>query len=170
MSETVSRLVDSELTEQEVSSAIGDLAGEEQSSRQWRNYHLIGNIMRGEGTMVGRDLTRNVASRLEQEPTVLAPAALPTRDSGISDTWKPVTVFAMAASLALVAVITLVPGTGGSLDGQATQVAQVEASDDEMFAKEFDEMLAEHGEFTASPGLNGLVAYAKLVSAQSLEQ
>ena len=170
MSETVSRLVDSELTEQELGSAIGDLASEEQSSRQWRNYHLIGNIMRGEGTMVGRDVTHNVASRLEQEPTVLAPAALPTRDGGVSDTWKPVTVFAMAASLALVAVITLVPGTGGSLDSQVAQVAQVEESDDEMFAKEFDEMLAEHGEFTASPGLNGLVAYAKLVSAQSLEQ
>ena len=69
MSETVSRLVDSELTEQELGSAIGDLASEEQSSRQWRNYHLIGNIMRGEGTMVGRDVTHNVASRLEQEPS-----------------------------------------------------------------------------------------------------
>ena len=38
------------------------------------------------------------------------------------------------------------------------------------FAQEFGEMLSEHGEFTASSGLNGLVAYAKLVSNQRLEQ
>ena len=152
MSETVSRLVDSELPEREAGSVIGNVAGEEHRSRQWRNYHLIGNIMRGEGTMVGRDIARNVASRLDQEPTVLAPASLPKQDSRASDTWKPVTVFAMAASLALVAVITLVPGTGGSPNGQVSQVAQVEESNDDMFAKEFDEMLAEHGEFTAPRG------------------
>ena len=169
MSETVSRLVDNELPEKEVGEAIGNLAAEEHITRRWRNYHLIGSVMRGEGTAVGRDLSQGIASRLEQEPTVLTPAAMPERVvKQESDTWKPVTVFAMAASLALVAVITLVPGPVDSPGGQ--QVAQVEASDDEKFAKEFDEMLAEHGEFTASPGLNGLVAYSKLVGSQSLEQ
>ena len=169
MSETVSRLVDNELPEREAGSAIADMAAEERGTRQWRNYHLIGSIMRGEGTTVGRDLAHSVANKLEQEPTVLAPAAMPDRDTRRNtDTWKPVAVFAMAASLALVAVITLAPDPGGSLHGE--QVAQVEESDDDKFAQEFDEMLAEHGEFTASPGLNGLVAYAKLVSSQSLEQ
>ena len=31
-------------------------------------------------------------------------------------------------------------------------------------------MLVGHAEFTASPGMNGLIAYAKLVSAEQLQQ
>ena len=77
----------------------------------------------------------------------------------------------MAASLVLVAVISLNPldQTGSrDLDNQISDA--VDSHDSILFSEEFNEMLVEHGEFTASPGLNGLMAYAKFVSDQGLDQ
>jgi len=80
---------------------------------------------------------------------------------------------ALAASLALVAVMVLRPGADG---GGATPVAQRAGSaaathlQRVSFDPEFGEMLAQHGEFAASPGLNGLIVHAKLVSNEALDR
>jgi negative regulator of sigma E activity len=128
--------------------------------------------MRGEIVCAGTDLSPRISVALDNEPTVLAPRAL-NKDSRVTgDIWKPISMFAIAASLALVAVITLNPADK-KVSGQnqlASTTAPAETIQQQKFAQEFAVMLVEHGEFTATAGLNGLVAYAKLVSNQRLDQ
>jgi len=69
--------------------------------------------------------------------------------------------------------MVLRPGPDG---GGATPVAQRASSaaathlQRVSFDPEFGEMLAQHGEFAASPGLNGLIVHAKLVSNEALDR
>lgn len=61
---------------------------------------------------------------------------------------------ALAASLALLAVFAL---------RAPSPPPQVTARADTAFERELDLMLLQHGEFAFSPGLRGLMVYAKLV-------
>ena len=84
-------------------------------------------------------------------------------------------LYALAASLALVAVLLVAPGfnqNGGQAAGQPTvasntaavggMVAGNEASASS--ANEIEALMVEHGEFTGIAALNGLLAYAKVVN------
>lgn len=180
MNEKISQLVDEELGQDLRQSAIDEIIENDQACMSWKRYHLIGNVIRDEVSTIGRDLSGQIEKQLENKPTVLAPLTIKSPKSAPNfDVWKSAGMFAIAASLVLVAVITLNPlGTSDQKAGQRNQIANnvgnngEEAVSQKMsrFSQEFDEMLVEHGEFTASPGLNGLVAYAKLVSSQQLEQ
>jgi negative regulator of sigma E activity len=204
MSKQISQLVDGDIEHKQMHILLESLSTGKQDAGSWGNYHLIGNIIRGEVSVTDRDLSASIADALENEPTVLSPSALNNAypvpypgktwlpggvDEGAvkgsaqrsaNDYWRPVGMLAVAASLALVAVITLTPsldsnrdaGDTVAQDGGAAWTTQLASSTTEQqkFAQEFDEMLSEHGEFAASSGLNGLVAYAKLVSNQRLEQ
>jgi len=166
MKEKISQLVDQELSAAERDRVLASLAGNPESVRAWRDYHLIGNIIRDEVDVVGSDLSENIARSLENEPVVIAPGANPA-PRATPDLWRPVAMFAVAASMALVAVVTLGP-VNQPVDGVPGIASSPTAPD--FFSSEFDEMLVEHGEFTASSGLNGLVAYAKLVSDQDFDR
>ena len=175
MTEKISQLVDSELDAADRRALMDKLVGDRHAQSRWRKYHLIGCVIRDEVTVVGKDLSPEIMERLEGEPTVLAPrkpepGKRSAREAN-SEVWKSAGLFAMAASLALVAVVTLSPvqESDRSLEVAATSPVP-DSGEMTQFAQEFDEMLAEHGEFTASPGLNGLIAYAKLVSNQKVEQ
>ncbi len=182
MTETLSRLIDEELSSDELEIALNDIllaTALHNNGHSWQNFHLIGDIMRGDVLTVGRDLSLSVSAKLELEPTIIAPNVLidtltDTHSQPKSDRWKPISMLAIAASLAFVAVIILSPiqqEKSASGDSVVKITPPILApSEEEKFAREFDEMLAGHGEFAALPGLNGLVAYAKLVSSQSLEQ
>jgi len=63
----------------------------------WSEYHLIGDVLRGEPEL-DRDITSGVMQRLAEEPVVLAP--LPRRESG----WQR-PLAALAASVAGVVVV-----------------------------------------------------------------
>ena len=232
MKQQVSEIIDRPFDVQPDSEALGRIARSEEGCKTWRNYHLIGDVIRGE-QLSGRCLLTEISATLDSEPTILAPktmgsevrgtgqaAGLATgqeRSAGRPEVVRSVGVFAIAASLALVAVVTLVPqadrggplfpGTsvatvdtgnttaveqgadlpaaGQTADSEATSVAVAStdsggsrsattppAADPAMgaFEDEFGQMLVEHGEFTATSGLNGLLAYAKLVSNASLDR
>ena len=168
MTQTISELVDLELDNEKRDSVITSLCKDTEAQVHWRNYHLIGNVIRDEVSVAGSDLGKRIAKSLDSEPTVLSPNRVRIEQPA-KDLWKPVAMFAVAASMALVAVVTLNPLNNG-LPSNNSQTIVSTANEKDLFAQEFGEMLVEHGEFTASPGLNGLVAYAKLVSAQSLNQ
>ena len=173
MSEEISQLIDKYTDEETRDSVFDSICSNEPNSKTWAKYHLIGNVMRGEVSATGRDLSSSVAESISNEPTVLAPRAIKTDGHLDKDLWKPVSMLALAASIALMAVFVLNPVDNGNNNG-ASNLAAINGSNsisqEQMFANEFDEMLVGHGEFTASSGLNGLVAYAKLVSNQQLEQ
>lgn len=172
MNEKISQLVDSELDPDQQRSLLESMSDQPDAQSTWRRYHLIGNVIRTEIHVAGRDLSASVMQRLEQEPVVLAPRKKDSsRNRSRMDVWKTAGMFAVAASLVLVAVVSLNPFEQKQAGVELAENIQTPASDEmARFAQEFDEMLAEHGEFTASPGLNGLIAYAKLVSNQQIEQ
>lgn len=69
--ETVSSLVDdNSLTDNDLDNALND----EQMSETWSRYHLIGDVMRDETPAeINIDLSRDIATAIAAEPTVLAP-------------------------------------------------------------------------------------------------
>jgi negative regulator of sigma E activity len=172
MTEKISQLVDNELDPVQREKLFSQIMDNKAEIEAWKCYHLIGNVMRDEISSAGRDLSILVAEKLNSEPTVLAPSSITeSRDSETTDIWKSAGLFAVAASLVLVAVVSLNPlDQEGSSDRDNQIISAVDSPDTIRFSEEFNEMLVEHGEFTASPGLNGLMAYAKFVSDQGLDQ
>ncbi|MFQ6371332.1 sigma-E factor negative regulatory protein [Shewanella sp. YIC-542] len=106
--EWVSAVVDGEADPQ----ALADLASDKSSHDKWRNYHLIGDAMRGElPQTLQLDLSDRIAAALEQEPAILAPAAITPPVTTVPKTSRVIPLFkqfgqyAIAASVALVAVV-----------------------------------------------------------------
>ncbi len=190
MKQTISDIIDQQLDAADSAGQIDRIAVDPENCRAWRDYHLIGDVIRGDVQSTGTCLIDRVQAALSDEPTVLAPVgggdgeSFPGRadKSGGSrgETLKAAGLFSLAASIALVAVLTQVPATDDSQRTQTVASTTVPAtgepasgdavadaaSDREAIAAEFGQMLVEHGEFTTTAGLNGLLAYAKLVSNQ----
>ncbi|MEI6858644.1 MAG: anti sigma-E factor RseA C-terminal domain-containing protein [Shewanella sp.] len=109
--EWVSAAVDGEFDEQ----ALADLAADVGLHRQWRDYHMIGDAMRGElPKSINLDLSASIADAIDREPTILAPVQRP--DSNKSDhaisgfanvmpMFRQFGQYAIAASVALFAVV-----------------------------------------------------------------
>ncbi|QJR15310.1 sigma-E factor negative regulatory protein [Usitatibacter palustris] len=76
MKQNISNLMDGELESHESGQAIQACCKDPDAMRVWDEYHLIGDVMRGD---VPRALpfTGRVISDLSKEPTVLAPRRLP---------------------------------------------------------------------------------------------
>ena len=196
MNEKLSALVDQELDQEQSHSQFSQVIKDDQLLSSWQNYHLIGQVIRDEVGDTRSDLSAKIARQLEAEPTVLAPKtarSLASKEKTRADSHRSERagvlqasgLFALAASIVLVAVVSLErPDSADNLGESAQQVASLNTSaasqatpntpiSNEKLAQmsgEFGEMLAGHGEFTSSAGLNGLVAYAKLVSNQSMDQ
>ena len=199
MNEKISALIDHHTNPGQRPDLFDHILIDDGARKIWQRYHLIGCVLRGEVEQTGADLSERIRARLEDEPTVLAPLepAAPEQPRSVvtrADAWKSAGMLALAASVALMAVIALKPAkVGGSnqiahndagarFEQPHFEQARVEQADFEQahfeqtrveqarFEQEFGEMLAQHGEFTSSPGLNGLVAYAKLVSNAPIER
>lgn len=106
--EWVSAAVDGEVDEQ----ALAELAANKDSHEQWRDYHMIGDAMRGElPKTMNLDLSASIAAAIELEPAILAPAqpkleeTQVTNKSNVIPMFKQFGQYAIAASVALVAVI-----------------------------------------------------------------
>lgn len=172
MPEKISQLIDQELSPEQQNALIERLINSHTARKKWKCYHLIGNVIRAEVVRTDKDLCALIRDKLEKEPTVLAPlmSKQPVTNER-KDVWKSVGLFAIAASLVVVAVVTLTAVQFDDAGGQlATSAPAVNSNQARQFSQEFDEMLVTHAEFTASPGMNGLIAYAKLVSAEQLQQ
>ncbi|MDD9885445.1 MAG: sigma-E factor negative regulatory protein [Gammaproteobacteria bacterium] len=192
MSEKISELIDGRGAPAQRHDVFDHIIADPGAGRTWRRYHLIGCVLRGEvgpgpgGAGDGGDCCARIEARLEAETmaadvvplpgATVAPAAAPKlrrRAWTTATKTGAAATLALAASLALVAVMVLRPGTDG---GGATPVAQRASSaaathiQRVSFDPEFGEMLAQHGEFAASPGLNGLIVHAKLVSNEALDR
>ena len=171
MNETISRLVDDELDPHQREEVLEQIGHDDAARKSWKCYHLIGDVIRDEvsSTSVdtGTDLAALIKNKLAQEPTVLAPSLVKPPSSAKIDLWKPVGIFAVAASLVLVAVISLNPLN--VLNKENASLVNRPISDTksvDQLSREFDEMLIDHAEFSTSPGMSGLIVYARLVSGQ----
>lgn len=100
----LSGLMDGETDTHAQEAAIKRLCRDEAASERWALYHGIGDAMRG-APMLSPDFNHSFSARLAAEPTVLAPRLR---------RYAAPAAMALAASLAVVSVVALMPGLGGS--------------------------------------------------------
>jgi len=93
----LSALIDGETENHELPGVLKALKSTPAMRDAWSEYHLIGDVLRGEPEL-DRDVTSTVMQRLTEEPVVLAPSL--GRQSG----WQR-PLAALAASIAGVAVV-----------------------------------------------------------------
>lgn len=161
--ERISALMDGELTDDEIAGHIQQLKSEE-GADDWRTYHLIGDVLRGD-TMVSGGFAEKVRAAIATEPTILAPAAVR----------KPARTFqryamAAAASVAGIAVVgwfalvnrdavpvNVAVQTPPAVTSSST-VARVDA--------EVGEFLRAHQEVSPTAAMHGVASYVRTVSTQ----
>ncbi len=195
MKETISDMIDQRPDWGDESAELTRIAGDPDGCRVWRNYHLIGAVIRGEVKGAGPCLVDRVQLALKSEPEIqysrfginrwgsspdLAARSRFVVSSMSSKVLPAAGLFSLAASMMLFAVISFVPRPDlperASLasraveadSGVTTSSTIPEAGLSEPFQAEFGQMLTGHGEFAGTPTLNGLAAYAKFVMNQPL--
>lgn len=103
--ETLSALIDGELSSNEISKTVGKLTESADLCGYWDRYHVIGDVIRGEAICSEyRQIADAVRDRLRDEPAILAPP----RRSGhrLRPQWiKPAAGSALAASVAAIALL-----------------------------------------------------------------
>ncbi len=123
--ETVSSLVDDyQLSDDELNSALND----EQMSDTWSRYHLIGDVLRDDTPAeINIDLSKDIASAIAAEPTILAPkrTTLTQKFKGsVTKLVKPFGQVAIAASVATLMIIGVQQNIGGNDQITPNQVVQ----------------------------------------------
>ena len=102
LNENLSQLMDGE-TEDADGRIIDELLNNRGRQDTWWRYHLIADVLRHDTEILAhRNLTARISKALEDEPTILAPRPMWQRN------WvKPVAGFAIAATVAVVAILGL---------------------------------------------------------------
>jgi sigma-E factor negative regulatory protein RseA len=178
--ERLSALVDDELSKGEIASEIKKLYVSDGSRECWSRYHLIGDAMRREvGPLYSAGLAQQISRRLQDEPFVLAPAALRRRISGRKKTWASLAVAASLAGVAVVLAPQLISPEGADVPGQT--VAQKQAPDNstlyvaqdgtrwELLRKpevesRLNTYLVNHQERSPTSNIKGIMPYTTFVS------
>jgi sigma-E factor negative regulatory protein RseA len=184
MREQISALVDDELTH-ESSPVIDSLLQDNESKEKWTRYHLIGDSLRDHIPEHIVDISTNVSQAIASEPTVLAPGKKKP-----SNLMKPVMGFAIAASVAAVAIFNVqqakqFPETGQPVIAQSNiatsqpslatsiaapqlvnqqkaQVYQVRNVDPRL-----NRYLVNHNEYRANTGVSGMPPHVRMVANEA---
>jgi sigma-E factor negative regulatory protein RseA len=133
--ERLSAFVDGELFgEEHLNKFIAELDHEDRAS--WSHYHLIGDAMRSDDLAVSPAASSaflaGFAARLDQEPHVLAPAALPGARRLLALRRRVVPAFAVAAAAATLTWIVVPQLQGGPGGVGVAQVASMQSHGDAM--------------------------------------
>jgi len=109
--EWVSAAVDGETDVQ----TMAELAADTHSHNKWRNYHLIGDAMRGElPQTMALDLSASIAAAIELEPAIVSPQAkapigvteqVTTDKNRVVPLFKQFGQYAIAATVAMFAIV-----------------------------------------------------------------
>jgi len=169
--ERISALMDGELTDEEFAGRIQQLKSEE-GAEDWRTYHLIGDVLRGD-TMFSSGFADKVQAAVAAEPTILAPASVRKPPRSIQRY-----AMAAAASVAGIAVVgwfalvnrDAVPvnvadgsppaAVAGPVASGGAAVARVDA--------EVGEFLRAHQEVSPTAAMHGVASYIRTVSTQDV--
>jgi sigma-E factor negative regulatory protein RseA len=74
MTEQISALADDEIAIEDAEHLLATFQPNSHAAEVWAQYHLIGDVMRGAGTL-SRDFKQNLMQKIDLEPTVLSPNA-----------------------------------------------------------------------------------------------
>jgi sigma-E factor negative regulatory protein RseA len=116
--EHLSSLMDGEISRETGRFLVRRLGSDSELRMTWARYHLVRDCLRHhEGSLAGDDLNRNIKQALADEEVRAAPRRLAAG-------WlKPITGAAIAASVALMAIVTVGPGQG-PVSGPAGKLAE----------------------------------------------
>jgi len=121
MTQEISSLMDGELEAPEAERAIRTCCADGEAAAKWKQYHLIGEVLRG-GVPHPTRTAERVRELLAEEPAIIA---RPKR--GMDSTLGRV-AFAAAASVATIGVVGWIGSQGGSATPSATEVAVVKSA------------------------------------------
>lgn len=128
----ISLLVDGELEAWELKGTLQALEQDAEMQACWRNYHLIGDAIRGHlPNPVCLDLSERVTQALKHEPTYFQPRnpvpSAPSTATGLTRT-KTAVGFALAASLSAIAVVGVMDIGQSDAPGAPTGLAAAPAA------------------------------------------
>jgi sigma-E factor negative regulatory protein RseA len=182
--EQLSAFLDNELRAHEVKRTL-DLIGAQPGLRQtWDRYHLIGDVIRGEGVRLSRGgIADGVRRHVESEPAILsAPAPQRGWRKPQPGQWmRPAAGAALAASVAAFAVMVLPDFTTSTREAEPQQLARVPAPasgwlflertgtrwknlEQPGVESKLNRYLVEHSEYASARGMTGVLPYTSFVS------
>jgi len=178
--EQMSALIDDELSDVEQPLLLGRLQRDSELRERLGRYQLIGEVMRGVADIATLGVANRVQRVLQQDAEGQVPY-IPKRKG--FNWWKPVAGFAVAASVALVAVFTVsslretapdaIPELA-SIQEEATVATPV--NDDQWdriepgIDKRLTGYLVNHNEYAASRGVQGVMPYVRIVGFENNER
>ena len=115
MTQEISSLMDGELEAPEAERAIKACCADSEAAAKWKQYHLIGEVLRG-GVPHPTRTAERVRDLLAEEPAIIA------RPKRAMDTTLGRVAFAAAASVATIGVVGWIGSQGGA-SPTATEVA-----------------------------------------------
>lgn len=181
LNEQLSALVDGELPEAEKEMLLTRLARDPDLKRTWQTYHTISASLRNQlPEQSDRHLVERVNAALAEDPPMVAEdPASGTRWPGV---FKPLAGLAIAASVAIVAVLTvqqLQPSSpvdhnaivaSGPVSDPAGAYTRVDSGQRRTGSHPPDylnQYLVNHNEYAASSGIRGMLPYVRIVGYDS---
>ena len=172
--ERFSALVDGE--EVQASEILSRIQNDDELRQRWQRYHLVRDALTGhvEGKNLP-DISGQVSQALDDEPTVLAPKP---KVSQLQSIYKQASGFAVAATVAAVAVITvqqsqvaqtnnsqLAAANNPSTKVQVTTVSHTDNSRlDSAVESKLSGYLVQHNEYSVTAKMQGALPYMRIVS------
>jgi sigma-E factor negative regulatory protein RseA len=163
MKSDISAMMDGELGDAELAEQLHALRQDGEARQAWREYHLISDALR-DTEVLSSGFSARFAARLEQEPVVLAPSAIPVR----TQPWVRRHSMGLAAGLSAVALVGGIAFNmmgGGELQ-MAKAPAQTAQPEIVVVAapKEADDYLRAHQNYSPRNNLQGVAPYVRTVS------
>ena len=171
--EQLSALIDDELMH-ETSSAIDNLLEDDQAKEIWTRYHIIGDSLRGHLPERYENTAVRVSMEIASEPTILAPK------KRAPDLMKPVMGFAIAASVAAVAIFNVQQANRAPTTGQpeivqssiATNLSTIASSqrvnqqDNQAQSPDprLSRYLVNYNEYRMNTGVRGMPPHVRMVA------
>lgn len=170
MKAKISQLMDGELAGQEVASPLAALREDGEAREAWRTYHLISDALR-DTRMLSRDFAARIATRLAEEPTVLAPAAQPAA-AGERGRRFLLPAAAAAAAVALVGWLAFVPQKTQRAPAPVAQAPKVVPAAPKEPARvplpvATDDYLLAHQGYSPRNLLQGVAPYVRTVAGEA---
>lgn len=177
LDERLSALMDGEIDD----TVLSRLQQDEELKSRWMRYHIIRDVLSGHSAEIpSMNLAVRVSRALEDEPTVLAPVA---RSSRIQHLMKQAAGFAIAATVATVAIVSIqttsvtdnqinpTPLASASADNDVRVVTSKQKQRlDTAVESKLSSYIVNHNEYSVTARMQGVLPYTRIVSVTPSER
>lgn len=178
MKERISAFMDGETGAQEFEHALAAVREPGEALETWRMYHLISDAMRDTG-LNSSGFAERVAARIAEEPTVLAPSALPQQAElptpAGRQRWYALSAAASVAAIALVGWVALAPQPGeqplvAQAPAQKPAAVVVAEPANLPLTTAADDYLLAHQAYSPRNSFQGVAPYVRTVATRPAER